>query len=83
MKKYEFKGSTSKKGDCYDSAPIECFWGILKNKLVQHCNYKTREDAKAEITKYIELFYNQQWIQNGLDFKTPNQMAEDFYKLAA
>lgn len=82
MKKYEFKGSTSKKGDCYDSAPIESIWGILKNKLVHHCNYKIREDAKAEIIKYIELFYNQQLIQNELDFKTPNQMAEDFYKLA-
>ena len=83
IEKYGFQGSMSKKGDCYDNAPIESFWGILKNELVHHRNYKTREDAKADITKYIELFYNQQRIQKGLDFKTPNQMAEDFYKLAA
>ena len=69
--------------DCYDNAPIESFWGILKNELVHHYNYKTREEAKAEIAKYIELFYNQQRIQKGLDFRTSNQMAEDFYKLAA
>jgi transposase InsO family protein len=50
--------------------------------LIHHCNYKSREEAKADIIKYIELFYNQQRIQKGLDFKTPNQMAEDFYKLA-
>ena len=78
-----YKGSMSKRGDCYDNAPIESFWGILKNELVHHRNYKTREEAKADITKYIELFYNQQRIQKGLNFKTPNQMAEDFYKLAA
>ena len=73
----------SKKRDCYDSALIESFWDILKNELIHHGTYKTREEAKVDITKYIELFYNQQRIQKGLDFKTPNQMAEDFYKLAA
>ncbi|MFP0822412.1 IS3 family transposase, partial [Acinetobacter baumannii] len=34
------------------------FWGILKNELVHHYNYQTREEAKADIIKYIELFYN-------------------------
>ncbi|EMN4900328.1 IS3 family transposase, partial [Acinetobacter baumannii] len=55
----------------------------LKNELVHHYNYQTREEAKADIIKYIELFYNHRRIQKGLGFKTPNQMAEDFYKLAA
>uniref|UniRef100_UPI0024DE7E2F IS3 family transposase n=1 Tax=Acinetobacter nosocomialis TaxID=106654 RepID=UPI0024DE7E2F len=79
----DFQGSMSKKGDCFDNAPIESFWGILKNELVHHRNYKTREEAKVDITKYIELFYNQRRIQKDLDFKTSNQMAEDFYRLAA
>ncbi|WP_143223728.1 IS3 family transposase [Acinetobacter sp. ANC 4654] len=83
LEKYEFQGSMSKKGDCYDNAPIESFWGILKNELIHHRSYKTREEAKADITKYVELFYNQSRIQKGLDFKTPNQMAESFYKSAA
>ncbi|MEX0356088.1 IS3 family transposase, partial [Acinetobacter baumannii] len=55
----------------------------LKNELVHHYNYQTREEAKADIIKYIELFYNHRRIQKGLGFKIPNQMAEDFYKLAA
>ena len=46
-------------------------------------NYQTREEAKADIIKYIKLFYNHRRIQKGWGFKTPNQMAEDFYKLAA
>lgn len=82
LKKNGFQGSMSKRGDCYDNAPIESFWGILKNELVHHCNYKTREKAKADITKYIELFYNQRRNQKGLNFKTPNQMAEDLYRSA-
>lgn len=81
--KYGFHGSMSRKGDCYDNAPIESFWGILKNELIHHRSYKTRDEAKADIIKYIELLYNQQRIQKGLDFKTLNQMAEDFYKLVA
>ena len=57
LSKHHFKGSMSKKGDCYDNAPIESFWGILKNELVHHHQYQTREEAKVDITKYIELFY--------------------------
>lgn len=83
IEKYGFLDSRSKKRDCYDNAPIESFWGILENELIHHSNYKTREETKVNITKYIELFYNQQRIQKGLNFKTPNQMAEEFYKLAA
>ncbi|WP_031956497.1 MULTISPECIES: IS3 family transposase, partial [Acinetobacter calcoaceticus/baumannii complex] len=83
LEKCDFQGSMSKRGDCYDNAPIESFWGILKNELVHHCNYKTRDEAKADITEYIVLFYNQRRIQKSLDFKTPNQIAENFYRLAA
>ena len=39
LEKCDFQGSMSKRGDCYDNAPIESFWGILKNELVHHCNY--------------------------------------------
>ena len=82
VEKYGFKGSMSKRGGG-NNAPIESFWGRLKNELIHHRHYKTREEATSDITKYIELFYNQSRIQKGLDFKTQNQMSEDFYKLAA
>lgn len=88
LEKYEFQGSMSKKGLAEYTRHmimhrLRVFLGILKNELVHHRSYKIREEAKADITKYLELFYNQQRIQKGLDFKTPNQMAEDFYKFAA
>ena len=54
----------SRKGDRWESlplgynAPMESFWGTLKNELVHHRNkYLTRQQAKKEITEYIELFY--------------------------
>ena len=53
--KYGFQGSMSKKGDCFDNAPIESFWGILKNELVHHRNYKTREEAQALIFFFASL----------------------------
>ena len=83
LRKYDYQGSMSKKGDCYDNAPIESFWGKLKNELVHHNHYQTREEAQIDIIKYIELFYNQRRIQKDLNFKTPNQMAADYFKLAA
>ena len=66
ISKYGFKGSMSAKGNCYDNAPIESFWGVLKNELVYHHNYKTRFEAINSIIKYIELDYNQVRIQQSL-----------------
>jgi transposase InsO family protein len=39
--------SMSRKADCYDNAPIESFFHILKTELVHHCNYKTRAEASS------------------------------------
>ena len=62
---------------------VESFWGILKNELVYHEDYKTRFEAISDITKYIELEYNQTRIKTGLSYKTPRQVWFDFYRQAA
>ena len=76
-------GITSAKGNCFDNAPIESFWGILKNELVYHKDYKTRFAAITDIIRYIELYYNQTRIQKGLSYKSPRQMWFDYYRQAA
>lgn len=81
--KHGFNGSMSRKGNCYDNAPIESFWGQLKNELVYHKIYETRQQAIADVTRYIEIFYNRQRIQKGLGFKSPAQVVQDFYRQAA
>lgn len=52
--------SMSRKGNCYDNAPMKSFGGSLKNELVHHRRYRTREEAIREITEYIEVFHNRQ-----------------------
>lgn len=43
----------SRRGNCFDKAPIESFWGTLKNELVHHRRFTTRKQAKQEIAEYI------------------------------
>lgn len=63
--------SMSRRGNCYDNSPIESFWGTLKTELVYHKNYLTRQEAKQDITEYIELFYNRQRKQARLGYLSP------------
>ena len=63
--------SMSRRGNCYDNAPMESFWGTLKQELTHHRHYYTRKQATAEITEYIEIFYNRQRIQAKLGYLSP------------
>jgi putative transposase len=51
------QASMSRKGNCWDNGPMESCWGSLKTELVHHCRFATREQAKREITEYLEIFY--------------------------
>lgn len=72
---YGFELSMSGKGDCYDNAPMESFWGILKTELVHHRQYRTRAEAMADITEYIEIFYNRQRLQAALGYLSPAEFS--------
>jgi len=73
------RASMSRKGNCYDNAPMESFWGTLKNELVHHRRYKTREEAIKEISEYIEIFYNRQRRQARLGYLSPASYERQFY----
>jgi len=72
--------SMSRKGNCYDNAPMESFWGILKSELIYHCRYDTRQEAMRDITEYIEIFYNRQLKQARLGFLSPAVFERWFYE---
>jgi putative transposase len=63
--------SMSRKGDCYDSAVAESFFGNLKNELVHHRRFSSRDEARAAIFDYVELFYNRQRAHATLEFVSP------------
>ena len=72
-------GSMGTIGDCYDNAPMESFWGTLKNELVHHHHYNTREEAIREITEYIEVFYNRERRQKRLCYLSPATYEKKYY----
>lgn len=64
-------GSMSRKGDCWDNAPMESFFATLKTELVYRMKFKTREEAKRKIFEYIEIFYNRQRRHSSLGDQSP------------
>ena len=78
LDQFGMKVSMSRRGNCYDNAPMESFWGTLKNELVHHCRYKTRDEAKASIQEYIEIFYNRQRRHSRLGYLAPAVFARNF-----
>jgi transposase InsO family protein len=71
--------SMSRKGNCYDNAPTESFWGHLKQELVHHRHFQTRNEAIAAVREYIEIFYNRMRRHSALGNTAPSVFAETFY----
>ncbi len=71
LKRYEMVRSMSGKGNCYDNAVVESFFSSLKNEIVHHRDYYTRDQARTEIFEYMELFYNRQRLHQSLAYQTP------------
>ncbi len=80
LEQFGMKASMSRKGNCYDNAPMESFWGTLKNELVHHRRYISRQEAIQEITEYIEIFYNRQRKQKRLGYLSPAAYEKKFYE---
>jgi len=79
LERFDMKASMSRKGNCYDNAPMESFWGTMKNELINHRRYATREEARRDITEYIEVFYNRQRRQARLGYLSPAAYERQFY----
>ena len=58
LSRHNIECSMSSTGTCYDNAVAESFFGLLKRERVNRTRYRTREEARADIFDYIEVFYN-------------------------
>ena len=77
----------SRKGDCWDNAPMESFFGALKTECLHHYKFKTRDQAKQVVFEYIEVFYNRirrhATIQNQVPADYANQSYKNELQIAA
>jgi len=63
--------SMSRKANCYDNAAKESFFHTLKTELIHHQRYRTREEARASVFDYIEVFYNRHRLHSTLGYRSP------------
>ena len=68
---YGMRSSMSRKGNCWDNAPMESFFNSLKNERVFHEDYLTREQAKRDLFDYLEVFYNRRRRHSALNYQSP------------
>jgi len=71
LSKHGIECSMSRRGNCYDNAPVESFFSSLKRERVRRQTYKTRDEAKADVFDYIECFYNRKRRHTYLGYISP------------
>jgi len=65
--------SMSRRGNCWDNACVESFFKTVKNEMQNDARFKTRDEARAQLFDYIEVFYNRQRLHSTLGYKSPAQ----------
>lgn len=70
---HEINCSMSRKGNCWDNAPMESFFDTLKTELVYQQRFQTREQARSAIFEYIECFYNRERLHSSIDYNSPEE----------
>ena len=76
LERDDITGSMSRKGNCWDNAVVESFFGTLKTERVARQHYQTRDQARTDIVDYITMFYNPKRLHSALDYQSP----DDFEK---
>jgi len=75
----DIKQSMSRKGDCWDNAPCESWFGKLKTEWIYPNDvYATRKEAELSLIAYIEMFYNSRRLHQSLDYRTPNEADAEY-----
>ena len=69
----------SRKGDCWDNAPCESWFGKLKSELIYPNEvFPTRREAELSIIEYIEMFYDSRRLHQALGYRTPNEVESEW-----
>ena len=73
LKRYEFTCSMSRKGNCWDNSPMETFWGKMKYEWLHEYRFKTRDEARAAVFEYVQIFYNRNRLHESNGYLTPDE----------
>lgn len=79
FKAHHIQQSMSAKGECYDNAVAESFFGTLKTELIDGVTYPSKEQARKTIFEYIEVFYNRIRRHSSLNYLSPVNFEKAFY----
>lgn len=78
LQQYAMVCSMSRKGDCYDNAPMESWFKTLKVERVNLQRYATRAQARSDVFSYIEAFYNSRRRHSSLGYVSPREFERRF-----
>ena len=73
LRDYGFICSMSRKGNCWDNAPMETLWGKMKYEWLFGQRFKTRDEARAAVFEYVEIFYNRVRLHESNGYLTPEE----------
>ena len=79
MKGWGMRSSMSRKGNCWDNAPTESFWGRLKTASVHGKKFATREEARRAVMDWI-AFYNHRRLHSSLGYLSPMRYEQRWYE---
>ena len=82
LKQYGMIGSMSRKGNCWDNAPVERFFSSLKREWTGNRLYRTRFEAIADVREYVAVYYNSRRLHSTLGYTTPMDYEKDLNKVS-
>jgi putative transposase len=82
QQRFDMVTSMSRRGNCFDNAPIESFWSSLKGEVIHHQRFATRAQAESAVREYIEIFYNRQRRHSRLGYLAPAEFEQNFHDSA-
>jgi putative transposase len=80
LKKHQMRCSMSRKGNCYDNASAESFFGTIKVEMIYQNKFETRKQAWRAIFEYIEMFYNRKRRHQALNYLSPEQFLKQHHE---
>lgn len=76
LARHGVRQSMSRRADCYDNAPMESFFATLKTELISAARYRDADEARDQLTAYIDGFYNRRRLHSAIGYTTPEQILE-------